>query len=339
MKILLTWHVSENELKKYKAALPENTLIVFPPRADGFSRFDTTLEAIMPFLHDVDVIVGWVLPEGALAATKKLKLICWMHAGCDELDFGQLKSMGVQVTNIRGANSIAVAEHAMALVLGLSKRLIAARQAVVDAETSPFYVEGHHSSTLDNRTMGIIGLGRIGTEIVKRAKAFNMRTLGVRRHPEKGLDGADMVYGVDALYSVLGQCDYVVLATPMTSDTDQFFGKAEFEAMKPGAFLVNIARGNLVQESVLYEALTSGKLSGYGSDVWWTYNNSYPATYHFPVPSRTGVHKLPNVLGTGGQGSNAEDVIDRTVDKSIESLVQFASGTALTSVIDLDLGY
>lgn len=339
MKVLLTWHVEAQELAKYKAALPENTVIVHPPPAPGFSRFDTTLEAIKPLLHDVDVIVGWVLPEGTLDAAKALKLLCWMHAGCDELDFGRLKSMGVQVTNIRGANSTAVAEHAMALMLGLAKRLIAARQAVVDAETAPFYVEGHHSSTLDNRTIGLIGLGRIGTEIAQRAKAFNMRVLGVRRHPERGLAGADAVHGIDALQSVLRQCDYVVLATPMTGDTNQFFGNAEFEAMKPGAFLVNIARGNLVQEVALYEALTSGKLAGYGADVWWTYNNAYPATYHFPVPSRTGVHKLPNVLGTGGQGSNADDVVERTIDRSIESLVQFASGAALTWAIDLDLGY
>ena len=339
MKVLLTWHVADHELAKYKAALPENTVIVFPPRPAGYSRFDTTLKAISPFLNDVDVIVGWVLPEGTLDVAKNLKLLCWMHAGCDELDFGRLKSMGVQVTNIRGANSTAVAEHAMALILGLAKRLIEARQAVVDAEASPFYVEGHHSSMLDKRTIGIVGLGGIGTEIAQRAKAFNMRVLGVRRHPERGSDLVDAMYGIDDLHLVLRECDYVVLAMPMTSETNQFFGSAEFDAMKPGAFLVNIARGNLVQEMALREALTSGKLSGYGADVWWTYNNSYPATYHFPVPSRTGVHKLSNVLGTGGQGSNAEDVVNRTIDRSIESLVQFASGAVLTWAIDLDLGY
>nr|WP_245369178.1 NAD(P)-dependent oxidoreductase [Sinorhizobium sp. CCBAU 05631] len=195
------------------------------------------------------------------------------------------------------------------------------------------------SSSLNGRTLGIIGVGGIGSRVAKLAKAFNMTVLGVRRHPERGANGADEVYGLDALHAVLGKSDYVLISTPITKDTDGFFGSAEIAAMKPGAFLLNIARGNLTHEAPLHDALVSGKLSRYGSDVWWTYNNCFPPTYHFPVPSRTGIHKMENVLGTGDQAANADDVIELAMDRSIESLSELQAGKPLKWAIDLDLGY
>jgi phosphoglycerate dehydrogenase-like enzyme len=338
MKLLLTWQATEAEIDRFANGLPGAT-VVAQPAARGLSRFDATLEAIEPFLADIDAIAGYVLPIGALDRIRQLKMIAWMHAGCDELPLAQLKTMNVQVTNLRGCNSVAVAEHATAILLGLAKRLPMKHQAVVEGRAFPVYERGSQSAMLDHRTLGIIGIGEIGSRVAKHAKAFNMKVLGVRRHPGRGPNGADEVHGLDSLHAVLGRCDYVLISTPITKDTDQFFGRSELEAMKDGAFLVNIARGNLIQEAALYDALTSGKLSGYGADVWWTYNNCFPATYHFPVPSRTGIHKMASVLGTGDQGGNAEDVLERNIGRTIESLSEFQVGKPLTWGIDLDLGY
>ncbi|MER8633370.1 2-hydroxyacid dehydrogenase [Mesorhizobium opportunistum] len=338
MKVLLAWQATEDEVSLFRNALPEATIVAARPEP-YLSRFDGTLESIREELPDVDAIVGWVLPEGALGVAKKLKLICWMHAGCDELDLARLKSMGVQVTNLRGANSIAVAEHAVSMILALAKRLVARHQAVVNAQPVPVYEESSRAAMLDGRTLGIIGLGQIGSAIAQRAKPFNMKILGVRLHPELGMGVADAVFGVAETHTVLAQSDYVVLATPITGKTNGFFGQAEIDAMKSGAYLVNVARGNLIQERPLHDALTSGKLAGYGSDVWWTYNNAFPATYHFPVPSRTGIQRMSNVLATGDQGANAEDVLDRNINRSIESLAQFIGGRPLSWAINLDFGY
>jgi phosphoglycerate dehydrogenase-like enzyme len=338
VKVLLTWQADPEEKAKFQTALPD-VQIHAPPATPSFSRFDCTLDAIGPFVAEADVIVGWVLPPGALQCASKLKLLCWMHAGCDELDFASLKAMNVQLTNIRGANSTAVAEHAIALLLGSAKRLMPARQALVEAQPSPYYVPGQHSAMLDNRKVGIIGFGSIGTEIARRLKPFNMEVIAVRRHPQRRSAWADAIYGVESLHHVLAHSDYVVLAAPMTRDTEGMLGVAEFDAMKPGAFLINIARGNLVQELPLHAALKSGKLAGYAADVWWFYANAYPATYHFPSPSRTGLHRLSNVLGTGGQASNAADVVARSIDRALESLVEFANGRPLSWAVDLDLGY
>jgi phosphoglycerate dehydrogenase-like enzyme len=185
----------------------------------------------------------------------------------------------------------------------------------------------------------IVGLGQIGTGIARRAKAFDMKVLGVRRQPERGGDHVDSVHGPSDLLSILPSADYVVLALPLTGDTEQFFGEAEIEAMPSHAFLINIARGNLVQELPLFEALQEGRLAGYAADVWWNYTNAFPATYHFPVPSRTGLHKLPNVLGSGDQGANVEGMVTRNLDRGIQALVEFAAGKPLTGEINLELGY
>ena len=92
-------------------------------------------------------------------------------------------------------------------------------------------------------------------------------------------------------------------------------------------------------ERALHEALTQGRLAGYASDVWWTYTNSFPATYHFPIPSRTGLHKLANVVASGDQASNVDAVKERILEMGAESLAAFARGEAMPRAIDLDLGY
>jgi phosphoglycerate dehydrogenase-like enzyme len=351
MRLLLTWQANDEEIGRFQSALP-GVEVVAQPRTRSLSRFDATLDSIRPHLADADVVAGLVLPPGSLDHAANLKLLAWMHAGCDELELQRLKTMGVQVTNLRGCNSIAVSEHAMALILGLAKRLPMKHKAVAEGRASGLYdssvsaedatglyVPGVQSAMLNGRTLGIIGVGGIGSRVARHAKAFDMRVLGVRRHPDRGANGADEIFGVEELHAVLGQSDYVLISVPITHDTDGFFGVDEVAAMKDGAFLINIARGNLTEEFAVYDGLTSGKLGGYGSDVWWTYENSFPATYHFPVPSRTGIHRLPNVMGTGDQGGNAEDVLANNIERTIESIAEFRDGKELSWGIDLDLGY
>ncbi|KAA3445817.1 phosphoglycerate dehydrogenase [Mesorhizobium sp. SARCC-RB16n] len=338
MKILVGWHATDAELARFRTAVPGAT-VVGPRPEPHLSRFDLTLESISNDISDADCFVGWVMPDGALDIAKKLKLICWMHTGCDELDLARLKTLGVQVTNLRGANSIPVAEQAMAILLGLAKRLLFKHQAVVNGDPLRVFANETRSAMLNDRTVGIIGLGQIGSAIAKRAKAFDMKILGVRLHPELGAGVADEVFGIDKLHHVLAQSDYVVLSTPITKKTEAFIGAAEIAAMKHGVVLVNVARGNLIQEKPLYDALQAGKIFGYGADVWWNYKNAYPATYHFPAPSRTGIQRLPNVIASGDQAVNADGVLDGNIDRCVESLVQFSNNKPLTWKIDLDLGY
>ena len=342
MKVVLTWFASEEEVTRTQAALPAGVEVFAPPERPHLSRLEVRLDDIAEAVGDADAIMGWVAPPGLYERTRRLKALVWLHSGCDELDLPTLKARGVQVANVRGANAVSVAEHTMALLLAITKRLVVKHRAVVEAHWEPFGAERpeYVGVILDGKTLAVIGLGEIGGRIARHAHAFGMRVLGIRRHPERGPGEADAVYGPDALHEVLSQSDFVSLAAPMTRETEGFVDEGALRAMKPGAFLVNTARGNLVDEWALHAALTDGHLAGYAADVWWNYEHAVPATYHFPIPSRTGIQKLPNVIGTGSQAGVAiPGVIERVLAVGTESLAAFCRGEPMPRTIDLDLGY
>jgi len=243
------------------------------------------------------------------------------------------------VANVRGANAIPVAEHAMALMLGLAKKLLIKHQAVLEARWTPGWEPRYAAILLEGKTLVVIGLGQIGTAIARRAKAFDMRVLAVRRHPERGGAHVDAVYGPGDLHRALAEADFAVLATPMTRETTSMIADAALAAMKPTACLINVARGNLVLERALHAALTEGRLGGFAADVWWNYTDALPATYHFPIPSRTGLQRLPNVLATGNQASHTPETRARVLALAAESLGAFARGEPMPRAVDLDLGY
>ncbi|WP_420969506.1 NAD(P)-dependent oxidoreductase [Bradyrhizobium sp. B120] len=172
---------------------------------------------------------------------------------------------------------------------------------------------------------------------MRHAKGFGMRVLGVRRNKSTPVDNVDAMYGVDELISILPPCDYVVVATPNTPETIRFFGKAHFAAMKPTAFLVNVARGKCVQEQPLHEALTTGRLRGFAADVWprYEFGQSFPIGYM----SRLDVHRLPNVVGSLGEGGNADDLLERHMQFGCESVSEFVLGNPVRREVNLDRGY
>jgi phosphoglycerate dehydrogenase-like enzyme len=131
-KVVLTWQATPDEIARVRAALPAAIQVVAQRVAPTLSRFDATYASLANEVRDADAIMGWVLPPGILEIAHQLKLISWLHAGCDELDFATLRRRGIRVTNLRGANSTAVVEHAMALLLGCAKRLVMKHRAVVE---------------------------------------------------------------------------------------------------------------------------------------------------------------------------------------------------------------
>ena len=339
MKVLLTWYADQDETRRIRAALPPDTELFVPPERPHLWRYELSYGEVADAARDADAIMGWVLPNGTIAAAGSLKALVWLHAGCDELDFEMLKRRGIQVANVRGANGIAVAEHAIAFMLGLAKRLVPNHQAVIDGRFQPIWYPDGASTFLEGKTLVVVGLGEIGAAVAKRAQAFDMRVLAVRRHPEKGGPHVETVYGPADLHEVLAQADFTVLAAPLTGETFGFIDDAALAAMKPTAFLINVARGNLISERALHAALEEGRLAGFAADVWWKTTNAIPVTHHFPTPSRTGLHKLPIVLASGDRAANIMAVKDRMIDLGTESLAAFLRGEAMPRGVNLDLGY
>ncbi|MER9664146.1 2-hydroxyacid dehydrogenase [Mesorhizobium sp. M0159] len=342
MKVLCLWYASEEEKNMIKSALPDGFEVV-APRGQYLSRFDCDLDHVKHLAPDADAIIGLSVPDGLFDYTEKLKVFSWMHSGCDDLRLmgvlDRFKQRGVKLANIRGSNAVAVAEHAMMFVLALAKKTLLKHTEMYEGRmVFPNYADETQSSMLHGRTMCVIGLGNIGGRIAKYAKAFDMRVVGVRRRKGEPVENVDAVYGIDELRDVLPRCDYVVVAAPNTKETSGLFGEAELAAMKKSALLVNVSRSGLVQEKPLYEALTSGRLAGFAADVWWQYSfgQTFPAG---GIGSRLAIHKLPNVLTSGDQAANAEDVLQRNIQWGTENLVEFFAGKPMQREVSLELGY
>jgi phosphoglycerate dehydrogenase-like enzyme len=158
-----------------------------PPLRPSFSRYEIQYDDLEAEIADADMLIGWVLPDGILAKAKVLKAIIWCHVRCDELDFHTLKAKKVVVANIGPANAIAVAEHAMSLLLASAKRIVVKHQAVLDAHWEPPGGRPEYAGgMLQNKTVLVVGLGSIGSAVAKRCAAFDMEVIGVRRHADKG---------------------------------------------------------------------------------------------------------------------------------------------------------
>ncbi|UXN57578.1 NAD(P)-dependent oxidoreductase [Phyllobacterium zundukense] len=341
MKVLCLWHATYSELAQIRSSLPEKTEVI-APRGEYFSRFEASFSDVAPHAIDADVFIGFALPKGILEIAEKLKFFCWLHSGCDDLDhigaLSQFRQGGVKLANIRGANAVAVAEQAMMFVLALAKKAVFKHQVAQEGRRLfPLYADEYRSAMLSGRTIGIIGIGSIGSRIARHAKGFDMTVLGVRRNKDQPVEHVDSMYGIDELHSVLAKCDYVVLAAPSTNETAQFFGRPEIAAMKRTAFLINVSRGSLVQEQALHEALTSGLLRGYGADVWhrYEYGRSFPMGF---LP-RLEVHKHPNVICSNDQAANADDVLERNIQWGTQSVCDYIEGKPISREVNLKLGY
>ena len=282
-------------------------------------------------IPDTDVLIGWSIRPEQLAAARKLK---WIHspaAAVHQLMFSELVHSDVTITNSGDVHGPVVAEHAIALVLALAKRLPQAaryqqrrqwaQETLWQQEPRPREVSG--------ATVAVIGMGSIGREFAVRAKALGMRVLAVRENPQKGNGGADEVYGAAELDAVLPQADYVLLCTPVTPATTRLMDKARLARLKADAYLINVGRGPLVDEASLIEALTQGKIAGAALDVFT----------QEPLPRESPFWNLDNVLITPHTAAVTDRLWDRHYQLIAENLKRFLDGRPLLNLIDKRRGY
>ena len=175
---------------------------------------------------------------------------------------------GIRLASARGVNARAVAEHAMALMLALSRRLPEARDNQQKRVWRGMIGDlSQREDELGGKTLLVVGLGDIGGRLAQLAKAFDMRVVGLRRHPAFGRGAADAVHAMDELNSLLPDADFVALTCPLTAETENLVDAEAFGRMKPTAHLVNVARGRVVDEAALIEALATHRIAGAGIDV------------------------------------------------------------------------
>ena len=281
--------------------------------------------AIVSRLADIDVLVTMVLtPEMGRAATR-LKLVQVPGAGLDRIERSALPD-GASLANVYGHEN-GIAEYVIGAMLMLTRdfaRLDAAlrkgdwlSQWAVGVAPPPVWPE------LSGKTMGILGYGRIGQAVARRVRAFNMTVCAVRRDVRQPVE-TDTAFlgGPEALDEVIGQSDYVLISMPATFDTVGLMDRRRLGLMKPTAFLINVARAELVDEDALYEALADRSIAGAALDVWYR----YPRVAGTAPPATRPFHDLPNMLMTPHVSGWTDGMLDARVKLIAENIRRVVQG-------------
>jgi phosphoglycerate dehydrogenase-like enzyme len=296
-------------------------------------RFDCppTRDEAEALLPETDIVLGFVMRPENFAAAKRLKWIHMTAAGIGHALFPALVESDVIVTNARGMHAVSIAEHTLGAMLGLARKLHLARDEQhrkrwTQVET---WKEPPLLGELRGATLGLVGFGRIGHEIAVRAKAFGMRVLAVRRHPATEPAPADTQWGMERLDEMLGMSDWIVICAAHTPETDRLIDAGRFARMKHGATLVNIARGAIVDEHELIEALRSGQIAAAALDVM----------EREPLPEDSPLWSMPNVIVTPHVSGMGPRYWERSVEMFGDNLRRYVAGEELFNVVDKRAGY
>lgn len=290
-----------------------------------WARFHTasSREEALAQAGSIDVLCGR-LHDDFLRAAGNLK---WLHvgsAGVNYLPLAELRRRGIITTNSRGMHGDTIADHVMALILAWTRRL----PLRLRRQRQRRWDRSCRAAELAGRTLGVIGLGGIGRKVAARAGAFEMTVLGTRRGGG-AVPEADQTFGPDQLPQLLPRCDFLAVCCPLTPQTEGMIGVEELRALPRGAYVVNIARGPIINEEALILALREGHLAGAGLDVFAAE----------PLPEDSPLWDMENVIVTphvaGQQSGRAEKVARRI----IENLKRWHRGEPLRWVVDYDKGY
>jgi phosphoglycerate dehydrogenase-like enzyme len=279
------------------------------------------------------LLVGYPVPEGLAARSPRL---AWAHhtqAGVSNLTGTDLWAADVTLTSSRGAMAAtAIAEYALAAAAHFARGL---HEATRQKAAGQFTRGGYQMLTLRGATMGVIGLGGIGQEVARLSRAAGMRVIGTRRSvtaPLPGTDGADLVLPAMRILEVAAESDFLVICAQLTPETRGFINGPFFAAMKPNAVLINIARGEEVDEDALIDAVTTGRIRGAVLDV---YDGELAGR-----PPRPELTALPQILLTphiSGRGeTNTAEPLRRLF---AENLRRYLDGQPLLNVVDRARGY
>lgn len=273
------------------------------------------------------VMLPWNLPPAARAAVLELPTLRWVQtisAGVEASIVAALRDRDVILTNASGLFDRPIAETVLTYILMALKRMpdYAAQQ------------RDHHWHKLAHReagdlTVGIVGLGSIGGEVARLCRALGMRVIALRRHPEQGAAHVEALWPPERIDDLLAEADFVVLAVPLTPETQGLIGAAQLHRMKPSAWLINIARGAIVDEAVLIQALQAGTIAGAALDVFTTE----------PLPPESPLWGLPNVILTPHQSWSTPHLQAREAALFLDNLRRYLSGEPLINVVDKERGY
>ena len=328
---ILSARYRPQDLERIRAAAPGARIVTL-------SREGLTDEPV----DDVEVLLrGWLSSDAFDRLLGRAPRLTWVHsasAGVERALTPAARQRGLVITNARGVFSRPIAEYVLMMILAISRRLPGLLELQRERTWQP--LEGVE---LRDVTVGIVGLGSIGRAVGALATAFGCRVVAVRRHSDEGDRPAaaeedvrpfgdallGRVVGPDALHEILAESDFVVLAAPLTPETQNMMNGEALAAMKPGAWLINVARGGLVDERALLGALGDGRIGGAVLDTF----------REEPLPPASPFYDLPNVIVTPHTSWSSGRVLDRSVELFCDNLRRYAAGEPLLNVVDPAAGY
>ncbi|MEO6005366.1 MAG: D-2-hydroxyacid dehydrogenase [Opitutus sp.] len=306
--------LTEREISDLRAATPSLN-IVFPTR-----------DKMAAEIVDADAVIGTITPEQVRSA-KKLKWVQVTSAGVENYLFPEIKNSDITLTNMKIIQGIEIADHAFALLLGLTRRI----DLAMDWKRSETWNAGEFRPLfeLNGKTAVIVGVGGIGTQIAVRAKAFGMTVIGVDPKDLPFTPYLDRTVWPDRLEDVLPEADVVFVSVPHTAQSEKMFRAQQFGKMKQGAFFICVSRGKIYDAMVLADALKSGHLAGAGLDV----------TDPEPLPKGHPLWKADRVIITPHIAGRSDTEGPRYYEIFKENLGRFAKGEPLRHTVDKEKGY
>ncbi len=312
------WVMPQRHVDRLRSDFPQHTFIEASDR-----------DAIRRLLPEADVAFASYVDRDAFASATRLKWVQSPAVGVGRLMYPELLASPVILTGARGIRARSMAEHVIGVTIALARMFPAAIRAQAAHRWAQEELEAA-TRTLYGQHMGIVGLGAIGREVVKIAAPFGFRVTAIRRRTGEPVpDGVDAVWTPDRLPDLLSQSDVVVLAAPRTAATKRLIGRAQIEQMKTGALLVNVARGKLVDDDALIDALREGRLGGAALDVF----------SEEPLDPSSPYWDLPNVIVTPHTSGAMQDYWTPLVELFADNLRRFEKGEPLRNVVDKVAGY
>lgn len=312
---------------------PEQTSMI-EKAAPGYTLTVGKSAEIDPQLvSEAEIIVGWSkhIAELALSEDNQLQWVQTWSAGVDTLPLDRLEQKGVLLTNSSGVHAIPISESIFAMMLSFSRQLHAAVRNQSKSSWEPD-LSAPGSSTLvelNGKTAVIVGVGEIGSETARLAKAFGMQVIGVRRSGKPD-PHVDEMHTMEGLHTALSQADYIISILPLTDETHHLLDAAAWNAAKPGACFINAGRGPTVDTDSLLDALRSGQISCAGLDVF----------EQEPLPSDHPLWGMEQVIITPHISGSTDRYTERVIDIFVDNVKAYVEGRELPrNLVDYDRAY
>ena len=326
IKVVLTTPIDERNVLKIKAVGDRISVDQVSPLIVAERKGDlSNEEKLTALLRQAEVIYGWIhqFPRNVLGRTSRLKWIQVMSAGVDRLSEEILKSP-IRIVTTSGLHGTPMGEVVLEMMLMFAKDAPTCLQMKQAKEWRRY-----RPKLLKGQTVGILGLGSIGKEIARLCGALGMKVTGLRRSDGPPVTEVDRVYPREQLHQFLADSDFVVLALPLTKETQGLIGERELRGMKPSAYLINVARGAVVDEGALIRALEEKWIAGAGLDVF----------IQEPLPPDSRFYDLPNVIFSPHISGEMPDYESRATEIFCENLKRYIAGEPFLHEVDRAKGY